>query len=259
MKKDKDEKILKSVPESLKDYVYVNEGEVFPKEKLPTDLEEEFEKFKKGRKTKKIASKVLEVVGIVLLALFAFYVIPFGIIIGMLMSGFNDKYDITTDLSKYHEVIVGNKWDLSEEIFPEDITDLNVEEFKHVYYNPWDANYLAYLVVNYDDEGYQKELERLNKIGIEDYKGFYSVTGFSNYELLAMEANHYNGFVYAMTDGNNKIIYVELIFCNYFMDIKYEKEIPLEYLPDGFDAKMGNPYEEEMVPDYKEDIIQTRR
>ena len=38
-----------------------------------------------------------------------------------------------------------------------------------------------------------------------------------------------------------KIIYVELTFCNYFTDIDYEKVIPEEYLPIGFDAKVNNP------------------
>ena len=42
-----------------------------------------------------------------------------------------------------------------------------------------------------------------------------------------------------------KIIYVELTFCNYFTDIHYERVIPKEHLPIGFDAKSGNPYREE--------------
>ena len=60
---------------------------------------------------------------------------------------------VTKNLSKYDEVIgdkakgnYENKWDMSEEIFPKSINDLEVKDFKMVYYNPWDAQYLSYLV-----------------------------------------------------------------------------------------------------------------
>ena len=49
------------------------------------------------------------------------------------------------------------------------------------------------------------------------------------------------GFVYALTDGNGRIIYAEEIFCNYFMDLQYWKYMPKEYLLDGFDATQNNP------------------
>lgn len=200
------------------------------------------------KEKKKISvKKVFEIIGIVLLALFAAYLLPSILIILFFMSGFNDKYDITTDLAKYNEVIVGEKWGMSEEIFPENLEGLNVIDFKHVYYNPWDANYLGYLVVDYDDAAYEKELERLSKIGIEDYIGIYSVTGFSKHELLAMNSDDYQGFIYAMKGEGNEIIYVEIVFCNYFMDIKYENEIPVDYLPDGFNAKDDNPYKKEKL------------
>ena len=171
------------------------------------------------------------------------------LIIYFVSLGFNDKYEITTDTSKYNEVIgenaqekYKNKWGMEEDILPKDISNLNVLDFKMVYYNPWDANYLSYLVIDYSEEEYNKEIERLNNIGIEEYKGYYGVTGFSKYELVAMNSDSYQGFVYAITDGKSKIIYVEIIFCNYYMDIKYEEQIPIEFLPDGFDAKMDNQY-----------------
>ena len=40
---------------------------------------------------------------------------------------------------------------------------------------------------------------------------------------------------------------MELIFCNYAFDIEYEKYIPAGYLPDGFNAKEGNPYRKKMM------------
>ena len=47
-----------------------------------------------------------------------------------------------------------------------------------------------------------------------------------------MYADDYQGFVYALTDGEGTIIYAELIFCNYCFDLDYEKYIPvLENFP----------------------------
>ncbi len=43
------------------------------------------------------------------------------------------------------------------------------------------------------------------------------------------------------------IIYVELIFCNYFYDLEYNKYININYLPDGFDATLDNSYERRMM------------
>ena len=80
--------------------------------------------------------------------------------------------------------------------------------------------------------------------GSTEYLGYYSVNGFSKYDLLAMNADPYQGFVYAITDNENKIIYVELIFCNYFYDLDYKKYINEDYLPDGFDATLNNAYAE---------------
>ena len=62
-----------------------------------------------------------------------------------------------------------------------------------------------------------------------------------------MYANPYNGFVYAITDNENRIIYVELIFCNYFYDLNYKEYIPSKYLPDGFDATINNSYQKKMM------------
>ena len=72
------------------------------------------------------------------------------------------------------------------------------------------------------------------------------MTEEQTYELLAVYADKYNGFVYALTDGNNRIIYAEEIFCNYAMDLDYMEYIPEDYLLDGFDATSDNPYKRKM-------------
>ena len=124
---------------------------------------------------------------------------------------------------------------------------MEVEDYKMVYYNPWDAQYLGYLVMDYPAEEYAAETARLKEYPSTDYVGYYSVTEEHTYELLAVYADEYNGFVYALTDGNSRIIYAEQIFCNYVLDLKYKEYIPEEYLLDGFDAAPGNPYRKKMM------------
>ncbi|MCM1124104.1 MAG: helix-turn-helix domain-containing protein [Eubacterium sp.] len=164
------------------------------------------------------------------------------------------QIEINSDIARYHDYIgdnaldkYRNKWDMDESIFPEQITsDMNVTDYKMVYYDPWDSQYLSYLVVDYNDTAWNAELERLKNYPSTEYIGYYGVSGFHAYELLAIYADGYHGFVYALADRNSqRIIYVELIFCNYFMDIDYEEYIPAGYLPDGFDAAPGNAYRQE--------------
>lgn len=140
-----------------------------------------------------------------------------------------------------------NKWGMKETIFPEAVQEKQVKDFKMIYDNPWDAQFLCYLVVQYPAEEYAKEIQRLQEIGVQSYQGNYGVSGFSKYQLVAMEVDDYHGFVYAITDGTSEIIYVELIFCNYFLDIPYQTEMPQEYLPDQFDATLENPYRKRML------------
>lgn len=163
------------------------------------------------------------------------------------------KIDVNEDINKYKDFIgeeakeeYRTKWGMDETIFPNKITDnMDIVDYKMVYYNPWDAQFLSYIVVEYNEQDYNKETQRLKEYNSTEYIGYYGVTGFSKYELLAMYADSYNGFVYAITNGKNRIIYVELIFCNYFYDLKYEEYIPTEYLPDGFDASENNKYMKE--------------
>ena len=85
------------------------------------------------------------------------------------------------------------------------IDKLNVKDFKMVYYNPWDAQFLGYMVVDYDADAYEKEVQRLKAYDSTDYVGYYSVTEEKTYDLLAVNSDSYHGFVYALTDGNGRI------------------------------------------------------
>ena len=102
-------------------------------------------------------------------------------------------------------------------------------------------------MVKYPEPEYKAELERLKQYKSTEYKGYYEVTGESDCELLAINTDPYYGFIYAMADKDNTIIYAEQLFCNGFMDLRYEKYMPKEYFLDGFDATEDNPYGKKLI------------
>lgn len=144
------------------------------------------------------------------------------------------------------------KWGMNEGIFPKEISDeMNVTDYKMVYYNPWDAQYLSYLVVEYDDRFYESEIKRLNEYDSTEYLGYFCAEGFAEeYTLLAMEADPSYGLIYALAGENNQIIYVELIFCNYFYDLDYKNMISEQYLPIGFDATTESAYRQQRLKNH---------
>ena len=177
------------------------------------------------------------------------------VLIGIFLAGsVTAKPEVYTDISHYGEYMSfgagskWNKWGIDESIWPQEITEnMAVSDFKMVCYDPWDAQFLGYLVVDYSEDDYIEEAERLKTYKSTDYIGYYGVEEEKTYDLLAINADPYNGFVYALTDGKNRIIYAEEIFCNYYMDLDYWDYISEEYLLDGFDARRNNPYRKAMM------------
>ncbi len=210
----------------------------------------------KKKKLSKTAIALIVIVSGAAVLLLIQAVVPI-LLVGLLIFGSaTAPVEVNTDISKYEQYIGENadeqyddKWGMDETIFPQTITDeMQVEDYKMVYYNPWDAQYLSYLVVQYDEDTYEEEVARLEVYESTDYLGYYGAEGFAEqYDLLAMYADDYQGFVYALTDREDTIIYVEIIFCNYFMDLEYWDYIKEEYLPVGFDASSNNPYEKKMM------------
>ena len=178
-------------------------------------------------------------------------VLAIAIIIFIVYSLNKPKIEVYTDISNYESRLQKpktkwHKWNMDESIWPNRITsNMNVLDYKMVYYDPFDAQYLGYLVVEYSDEEYQKERARLIEYESNKYIGYYSVKEEETYTLLAINADDYHGFIYALTDGKNTIIYAEQIFCNYFMDIDYKEYMREDYFLDGFDATKDNPYRKE--------------
>ena len=180
----------------------------------------------------------------------------------LLFSVWIEKIEVYTDIENYDNYFntpIEDNGDyqifhqLDEEMFrlyPETITsDMDVEDFLVVYYNPWDPQFVTDLVVDYTSEDYAEEIERLEEIGVEEeYLDYYNVTGEpEGYDIIAMDADEYYGFVYAMipeeaSADNTEITYVGIWFCNYFMDLDPSDYLPEEHILEGLDVSTNNPY-----------------
>ncbi|MBR6322442.1 MAG: zf-HC2 domain-containing protein [Lachnospiraceae bacterium] len=229
-----------------------------PQLDLHKDEAESLKKFEKKRKMRLGWKIALIVIGAVIVQNLLLFGLVFLFSAGSKVEDDENVNNYGRYMGEDAEDKYRNKWGMDESIFPEKITkDMEVVSYRMTYYNPWDAQFLSHLTVRYSDEDYEKELARLEAYPSTAYKGYYGVTGFADEENpLAMFADSYQGFVYAMKtpaeDGSaeeNTITYVMIIFCNYFMDLKYEKYIPARYLPQGFDAHSGNAYEESVRED----------
>lgn len=174
-----------------------------------------------------------------------------GTAMGLLGLSAFEQPEVHEDVSEYSRFFGPEATEryLSEEaldpaIFPATLTpEMDVREFKMIYYNPWDPQWLGWLTVTYSEADYAREAERLAAFPRGNYEGIYSVTGFAE-EPLAVNVDDYQGFLYAIpTPGEeNSVTYVLMEFCNYFYDLDYRDYIPEAYLPLGFDATEDNPY-----------------
>lgn len=240
--------------------ITVNElirGERIIKDDIIREYDHNLVNVLKEYKRMKRAKNIILCALIVLAGITAWLVLMLLLTIGLpYMISESAQIEVNDDISRYQDYIGAgaleeyrNKCDMDESIFPVQITDdMNVTDYKMVYYNPWDPQYLSYLVAGYDEISWDAELRRLKDYPSTGYTGYYGVSGFGGYDLLAIYADDSYGFVYALADHNSQqIIYVEMIFCNYFMDIDYTQYIPNEYLPDGFDAAPDNAYRQEKL------------
>lgn len=201
------------------------------------------------------------IIGICVIAVLGCICLPTVVMAARLYLGVaTEKVHEDNDVSNYEQYFGANvaedfayKNGADVSIFPASITEeMDVIDFKMVYYRPWNEEYLSYLVVKYDAQAYEKEVERIKKCKSTGYEyqrqgvtyGYYGATGFNeNYEVLSVSANSYSGYVYALAEGDDTIIYVLLNFPDYHFSMDYEKYIKEEYLPIGFDATKGNEYE----------------
>ncbi len=213
---------------------------------------------KKWSLSKKICLALGIILGAGLLYILLRIAVIFGIVSLVMLDSATTKVQVYEDVTNYSDYIgadcnmeYGKNRTGQFVVFPEKISpQMYVQDFRYVYYNPWDPQYVSYLTVEYKDaEAYGKELKRLQTIGVEEYEGLYSVTGEpEGYDLVAMDQDRYYGFVYAMVpeSGEMRITYVGIMFCNYFLDLDIHEYMKEEYLLPGFDATLDNPYEQEM-------------
>lgn len=236
--------------------IYENMLSPAPQAQFQTRPQESFRRYvrkKKRRYGLKVVLLTLAGVAAILLLRFALV----GGLVGLLaLYGEQAEAEVDTDISHYERYMgetaeekYRGKLGVDDSIFPKEITeDMYVPDYKMVYYDPWDRQYLSYLVVEYGDAQYAAELARLESCAQDEYVGFYGAQSFdSAYQVLAMEVDDsaYHGLVYALGAEDNRIVYVEMLFCNYFMDLEYQEYIDDAYLPIGFNAASGNPYREE--------------
>ena len=178
---------------------------------------------------------IIVIIAAVAVSNVALFLGAFGLLIWSSMTAEIEVYEDASDYNRYMgenaDEEYQNKWGMDESIFPQALTeDMNVLEYKMVYYNPWDAQYLSYLTVEYDEADYEQEMLRLSEYESTEYEGYYGATGFdANYELAAMNADSYQGFVYALTDGEEEfeikhIQVIQMEETERSKQMKYEKE-----------------------------------
>lgn len=149
-----------------------------------------------------------------------------------------EKY-LSKNLGEYEYTKIG----INEEIFPTNISsEIEVKDYVVAWHKPRfldGARWLMCLEVNYDKEMYDKEIERLKSKFRKDDLSVYDITGFQEpYSVVALETIKKNGLIYALTDGEEKIIYVEMISYDgsIYGNLFYSLRIPKKYLPIGYNG-----------------------
>ena len=202
-------------------------------------------------------NKKIRTVIICIIAILVFLGCAYAGIIAFISYKQRSTVMISKDVSEYELYKSGPnamehfKDNLNEGIWPDKIdSSYNVKNYFMMYYCPFDPNYLGWMNIEFSDEDYKNEVERLTLISSDDYIGVYNAEGFNDYKVLAIKADN-NGFVYAISKEANNIIYVEVEFPGYAIDIDYDKYIPLEYLPNNVQIKKGNPTQKKYMERYE--------
>ncbi len=118
-------------------------------------------------------------------------------------------HETYTDVADYYKIFelteLREKIEI-QELFPEDISDLDVQDF----YSEWElgfvgsADYELYLSIQYSDEEFNAEIDRIKDL----YHGciLYDTEHF-HYPAYALVVGYLNTSVYALVDESNGIIH----------------------------------------------------
>ncbi len=208
------------------------------------------------------AVKAVKIITIIAMAAGTHYLIMGGLIVALFGASFalspikvtHDPADYNTYIHNVKPAGTENEYSMGTrpmfDVFPQKI-EVPATEFQIMYYNPWDSQYICYMTLDHGEK-YDEEIKRLKAIGVDDYKGIYTVTDEPDgYDIIAMDSDEYFGFVYAMipegASGNTKITYCAVVFCNYAPDVDVHKYMPDKYLLKGFDASDNSPYRKKML------------
>lgn len=186
--------------------------------------------------------KIIACFFISIIAVFVGYILLLILSSGVTSSNINKYEKLLANIPVYDERVYeySDFYDGIAEIpiFPETIENKDeVADFKYVYYQPWDANYFWYLVMDYNSEEYTAEVSKLTAYKSSGTIGYYyNVTGTKPGFTLLSEYSSPSTLIYAVSDSSNKgrIIYVGFNFCNGFTDINFRKYLKDEYILENF-------------------------
>ncbi len=186
--------------------------------------------------SKKVLKRAILIVSGIVMSIFVLGMILL-LLLHMDLTYNKNDYSNIDNYDKYrNEVFTENM----KEIWPEEINDaVNVTGYRLIDYYDDATAYTGYMSIAYEKESYDQEVERLKTVDSTEYLGKYENTGFEEYTVLAIKAYEYGervgdgyyGFTYALTDGDNEIIYVELEYPRKYPRDDYNKIIPENYLP----------------------------
>jgi len=178
----------------------------------------------------------------ILLIVFVMVTLVFSLIIIINSLWYRHNKDTYTDINQY-ESYRENSMIFTDDmkiVWPQKVMKDTVLDFHIMTYYSDATAYTGYMVVEYGEDEYEKEIGRLQAVPMDEYVGLYGATGFGEYELIAMKASkdtgRDSGFTYALTDGKQRIMYVELEYPHLARE-DYKKIIPKEYLPLGLDME----------------------
>ena len=224
-------------------------------EKVYFNKELELQKAKSFKNfSKKMLYKSIQVVATVMMVLF---IIAMMLILVLVYDQKNNK-NLYSDSSIYKDTRNELFTDRMKEIWPESISsNSSIDGYKIVTYYDDATAYTGYMSIEYKEEDYSREVNRLKEIESVDSYNITDNSGIDGWDVLAIksfspEANNgdqLNGLTYALTDGNNQIIFVELEFPRSSPREDYKKIIPSEYLPDdiSWGAKTKTPIVDRLI------------
>lgn len=141
-------------------------------------------------------------------------------------------------------------------IFPSDLAAKKAYDFVYAkvkYFS--DTHVVCSVTVQYSDDDFEAEKNRIRSFGIDKYKGLYGVTGAPpEYEISAMSASPFFGFSYALVpkSGEKSVIYVAIIFYPYHSKLSLTEYLHDEILLPGLDVSPNNDFEQYMRRDVKD-------